>query len=263
VAEFDTINLVILFAAGLVAGFMNVVAGGGSLITLPALIFLGLPPTVANGTNRIAILFQNVTSVARFKQKGYWDPVLGLKLAIPAMVGSLLGSRIAVDIPESMFRIILSAVMVVVLVLMVVRPKKVSEDGEEKTLTRGRQIALMVAFFGVGLYGGFIQAGVGFIIMTSLSLLTGMTLVRINSLKVFAVALYTVPALIVFISKGKTVIVPGLVLAVGNSLGAWLSTTVAVKKGDKWVSLLFVIAVSVMAIKVSGLWDLLYRAIVK
>lgn len=251
-------NLIILFAAGLIAGFMNVIAGGGSLITIPALIFMGLPPTVANGTNRIAILLQNATSIARFKQKGFWDPKLGLTIALPAMLGSLVGSRIAVDIPEQYFRIILSIVMLLVLVLMIVRPN-VKKDEGERPLTRGRRIALMAAFFGVGIYGGFIQAGVGFIIMTTLSLMTGMSLVKINSLKVFLVGFYTVAALAVFVMNGKVALVAGLVLAAGNSIGAWLSTTFSVKKGDKWIRPLFVVAVVIMTIKVSGLWDLLSR----
>jgi uncharacterized membrane protein YfcA len=260
-ADIDFVKLALLFGAGLVAGFMNVIAGGGSLITLPALIFLGLPPTVANGTNRIAILLQNATSIVRFRQKGYWDPVLGLKLAVPAMLGSIVGSRIAVDIPEHLFRVILSIVMVMVLVLMVLRRRKPTDEERSEPLSRGRQIALMAVFFGVGIYGGFIQAGVGFIIMTSLSLLTGMTLVRINSLKVFLVGFYTVSALVVFVMNGKVALMAGLVLAAGNSIGAWVSTTFSVRKGDKWIRILFVIAVLLMTVKVSGLWDVLTRSL--
>ena len=100
----------------------------------------------------------------------------------------------------------------------------------------------------------------GFIIMTALSLLTGMTLVRINSLKVFLIAFYTVSALIVFFLNGKVEIVAGLILAVGNSIGAWLATTFSVKKGDKWIRPLFIVAVVVMTIKVSGLWELALKA---
>ncbi|MBD3242098.1 MAG: TSUP family transporter [Chitinivibrionales bacterium] len=259
--DIDIVKLALLFGAGLIAGFINVVAGGGSLITLPALIFYGLPPTVANGTNRIAILLQNVTSIHRFRQKGYWDPALGLKLAVPATAGAIVGSRIAVDIPEQLFRIILSVVMVLVLVLMLFRPKRKAEETEERPLTPGRQAALVAAFFGVGLYGGFIQAGVGFIIMTALSLLTGATLVRINSLKVFLVAFYTVWALIVFVVNGKVAVAAGLVLAAGNSIGAWLSTTLSVSKGDRLIRVLFVVAVVAMTIKVSGLWAVIRKTV--
>lgn len=258
--DIDVLKLALLFGAGLVAGFINVVAGGGSLITLPALIFYGLPPTVANGTNRIAILLQNITSIHRFRQKGYWDPGLGLKLAVPATAGAIAGSRIAVEIPDQLFRIILSVVMVVVLILMLTRPKRRAENTEEKPLTPGRQAALAAAFFGVGLYGGFIQAGVGFIIMTALSLLTGATLVRINSLKVFLVGFYTVWALVIFIVNGKVALPAGLVLAAGNSIGAWLSTTLSVHKGDRLIRVLFVVAVVAMTVKVSGLWELVRKA---
>ena len=242
----------LLLALGIIAGFINVIAGGGSLLTLPALMLLGLPPAVANGTNRIAILCQTVIGVSRFRKKGYFDPALGVKLAIPAVAGSLVGAMSAVRISDELFRIVLSCVMVVVMVLMIFRrPRK--EAAQQKELSRARQACLMIAFFFVGLYGGFIQAGVGFVIVTTLTLLTGMTLVRINSLKLLVVGIYTVAALAVFFAHGKVDIAAGCILAVGNSTGAWLGATFAVKKGDKWIKALFIVAVAVMALKVSGL----------
>jgi uncharacterized membrane protein YfcA len=195
------LKLLLVFLAGLAAGFLNVTAGGGSLITMPVLIFMGLPSAVANGTNRIAILLQNITSITRFKSKGYFEPRFALKLAFPALAGSLLGSSLAVDIPDALFNRILALVMIVVLVLILLKPtKKVAEKAI--VLSRKRETGLIAAFFCVGIYGGFIQGGVGFIIITVLSLFTGASLVRINSLKVFIVAVYTVSSLIVFFLHG-------------------------------------------------------------
>ncbi|MCD4700730.1 MAG: TSUP family transporter, partial [Candidatus Aegiribacteria sp.] len=96
------INAILLFLAGIAAGFVNVNAGGGSFLTIPLLIILGgLPATAANGTNRIAVLIQNIIAVKNFRRHGFRDIRQGLKLGISAMVGAVIGSIIAVDIPES------------------------------------------------------------------------------------------------------------------------------------------------------------------
>jgi len=251
-------KLLLVFAAGLAAGFLNVTAGGGSLITMPVLIFLGLPSAVANGTNRIAILLQNITSISSFRRRGYFEPRFALRLALPAVAGSFIGSSLAVDIPDALFNRILAGVMIVVLLLILFKPtKKVAE--REITLSRGREIGLMVAFFFVGLYGGFIQGGVGFIIITTLSLFTGASLVRINSLKVFIVAVYTVSSLLVFFLHGKINLTAGLVLAAGNSLGGWAGTSFSVKKGDRWIKIVLSAAILAMTARLLGLFELIGR----
>ena len=89
-----------LIGTGLAAGFINTTAGGGSMLTLPLLMFLGLPANVANGTNRIAILLQNVIGVSTFRQKKVLDFSTDYKLAIPAIVGSIIGAFFAVEVDE-------------------------------------------------------------------------------------------------------------------------------------------------------------------
>jgi len=234
----------LVLAAGLAAGFFNVVAGGGSLITVPTLIFLGLPPAMANGTNRIAILSQNITSVHRFKKKGYFNLKVGLILGLTASAGAFLGSSIAVELPGEVFNKILSAVMVMVLILTLFGKKR---EGEKDRIERVPLLA--AAFFFVGIYGGFIQAGTGFIIIAVFSLISGTSLVRTNSIKVLVVMLYTIPSLIVFILNGQVEWVTGLVLAVGNSLGAVIGTNFSVSKGEKWIKVILSVTVSAMAVK--------------
>jgi uncharacterized membrane protein YfcA len=254
------LKLLLVFAAGLAAGFLNVTAGGGSLITMPVLIFLGLPAAMANGTNRIAILLQNLTSITGFRRRGYFEPRVALRLALPAVAGSLLGSRLAVDLPDALFNRILAAVMIAVLLLILLKPtRNVAE--KEITLSRGREIGLMAVFFLVGIYGGFIQGGVGFIIITVLSVFTGASLVRINSLKVFIVAVYTVSSLIVFFLHGKINLAAGLVLAAGNSLGAWAGTSFSVKKGDRWIKIILTVTILAMTARLLGLFELAGRLI--
>ncbi len=235
---------ILILVVGIAAGFINVVAGGGSLLTIPTLIFLGLPPAVANGTNRIAILSQNITSVHRFRRKGYFSPKIGFVLGLAASFGAIIGAKIAVELPGELFSKILSVVMVLVLILTLIGRKKGGDKDEIKHIP-----LLVPAFFFIGIYGGFIQAGVGFIIIAVFSLISGTTLVRTNSMKVFIVMIYTIPSLFIFIRSGQIMWIPGIVLAVGNSFGAWLGTNFSVSKGDKWIKILLTITVSAMAVK--------------
>lgn len=239
-------KMILLLLAGIAGGFINVNAGGGSLITLPLLIMFGLPPHVANGTNRIAVLFQNLSSVWRFQKSGYFHWRAALILGVPAMGGAFLGSRIALEIPESLFQKIIAGVMLVSITLILM-PKKRGEGGERGEIRPTP--FLTVLFFFIGLYIGFIQAGVGFIIIAALSLLPGLSLIRINSLKVMIVLLCMLPSLFVFFRGGKIDLAFGLVLAVGNTIGGWLGTVFAVRKGDRWIKVVLVGGVILMAAK--------------
>ena len=107
-----------LVGTGLVAGFINTVAGGGSTLTLPLLMFLGLPANVANGTNRIAILLQNVVGVNTFRNKKVLNLTSDYKLAVPAILGSILGAYFAVEIDEETLRKVITGLMVVMLLLV-------------------------------------------------------------------------------------------------------------------------------------------------
>ena len=246
------LKLILLLLAGVAAGFFNINAGGGSLLTMPALIFLGLPPTVANGTNRVAILLQNVVATAKFKQSGFFYWKLGLILSIPAVIGAIIGSIIAVNIPDELFKKILALVMVVSLTTVLMNKKK--------TVNRVNRIdvksylPLIFGFVLVGLYGGMIQAGVGFIVIMTLSLVPNISLVQINSLKIFVVLFYMIPSLLIFVINGKVNWIYGLILAVGNSLGGWIGVHFAVRKGDKLIKIVFSIAVLLMALKLFGLF---------
>ncbi len=245
----------LILIAGIAAGFINTVAGGGSLITLPILIFMGLPSATANGTNRIALIFQNVVAVTNFKRKGYFYPKLAILLGIPAVVGAFVGSNIAVSLPDELFNKILSIVMMIVLVLIVLRPeKRLLKEGLSEELTGKRKWIAVVVFFFVGIYGGFIQAGVGFILIVSLTLITGLSLVKINAIKVAVVTIYTLMALIVFIVNGNVDWGLGILLAVGNSFGAYLGSNFSVNKGDKYIRMVIIVAVVVMAGKLWGIW---------
>ncbi|MFZ5648569.1 MAG: sulfite exporter TauE/SafE family protein [Bacillota bacterium] len=250
--------VIYIFLAGVASGFVNTVGGGGSLISLPALIFAGLPSAVANGTNRIALMAQNVVAIEYFRQKGFFYPKLSLLLGIPAVLGSILGAKFAISLSDEMFNKVLALVMLTVLVLIIWRPeKKFLKSGEQENLEGLRLIGAVLAFFGVGFYGGFIQAGVGFIIIASLTLITGMSLVKINSLKVFISIIYMFSSLLVFVFSGKVDWVLGIILAAGNAIGAYLGGVFTVHKGDKWIRVFLVVTVLILSGKLLGVHKLI------
>lgn len=246
--EFD-FNLLLLVAAGFFAGIINTIAGGGSLLTLPLLIFMGLPEAVANGTNRIAIFFQTASSVAGFKSKGVTTFPFSIYLGISASIGSFIGAKFAVNIDGATFKKVLSIVMIVVVLLIVFKKKGASlEKFTERTTGKHLYISI-IAFFFVGLYGGFLNAGIGFIMLLLLPTINKFTLVKSNATKVTVACIYTAVALAVFIINGKVDWKLGLTLALGNSLGAWFASRYSVKKGDGFIRIALLIIVSIMALK--------------
>lgn len=248
----------LILVTGIVAGFVNVLGGGGSLLTLPMLIFLGLPAAIANGTNRIAIFIQNIVGVASFRSKGFFYPKLSFIMGIPAILGSILGARVAISISGELFEKILGVVMIIVLILILTRPeKKFIKEVEGENLGPTRLIIAMFSFFGVGFYGGFIQAGVGFIIIVTLTLLTGMSLVKVNSLKLLITLIYTISSLLVFLLNGKVNLVLGFTLAIGSAIGAYIGSIFAINKGEKWIRIFLTISIFAMAGQLLGLFELI------
>ena len=241
-------HIPVIFTAGILAGFINTLAGGGSLLTLPILIFLGLPTAVANGTNRIAIVAQCAFAVAGFKKKGVSNFKLSLLLSTPAIIGAIIGAYFAVDISDVLFRRVLAVIMLLVLGLILWNPRQDS-SGNSISLGRRQLITAMTVFFFIGIYGGFIQVGVGFIIIAALTTITKFNLVVTNSHKVFIAGIYTIFALIVFAFNGKVCWEIGLCLAAGMGLGGWIGSHWAVKKGERWIRVVLTICVIAMVIK--------------
>lgn len=245
----DPLAWLILAAAGTAAGFFNVVAGGGSLLTMPALILLGFPSAVANGSNRVAVMGQSISSVVAFRRKGYREAVLSMRFALPAALGALLGSMAAVEVPDELFRKLLSGVMILATAASFLRrPGGNGGPGEEPR----HGLLLSMMFLLVGFYGGFIQAGVGFLIIAALHGLGRLSLVRTNGIKVFIVGIYTIPSLLVFVAEGKVAWLPAAILTAGHATGGWLGAHFTVRAGDRWLRIVMAAAVLAMALKLVG-----------
>ena len=227
----ENATLLLLIPLGVVAGYLNVMAGGGSLLTVPALIFLGIPGHVANGTNRIAILAQNTVAVSTFFRRGVHDFKLGLSLAAFAIPGGILGAWLGVQLQGIWFNRFLAGVMVLVMILMASdrghKPSSDASPSEPRNLVWGH-----ILMFGAGVYGGIIQIGVGFILMAILHRVMRIDLVRVNMYKVLIVLCYTIAALSVFASQLHLAWAAGIALAIGNSIGGWLGANWSVTKGE-------------------------------
>lgn len=241
--------------AGFGCGFINTLAGSGSLITLPLLIFMGIPANVANGTNRVGILLQNLVAVGSFRKQKVLDFRTGIMLALPAAVGSVFGAQIAVNLDEQMLRRTIGVLMAVMLVLILVRPKRWLE-GHAGGVERPGWLKMSVFFF-IGAYGGFIQAGVGIFLLAGLVLAVGYDLVWANAIKVLIILVFTIIALVIFTINSQVRWDLGVLLAVGNAFGGWIAARMAVERGAVFVRWLLILVVAVSAFKLLGIYDLI------
>ena len=245
-------QLLLLALLGIVAGMLNVLAGGGSLLTMPAMVLMGYDGPTANGTNRIAILAQNLSAITSFRKRGFSDFKLSLTLALASIPGAVVGAWTGTMVRGVLFNRILAVIMIGVIILMItkqLRGKKSAPAAASPETTRSRMILGHVCMIGVGFYGGFIQAGVGFLLMATLHQVMGLDLVRVNMHKVFIVAVYTVVALAVYIARGHVLWITGLTLAVGMALGGWIGANLSVSRGEGFIRAVLYVALAVMAIK--------------
>lgn len=242
------LQYLLLIVIGFVVGFINTIAGGGSLISLPFLIFMGLPPAVANGTNRVAIVIQTFMATMGFRSKGISTFPFNTYIGLSALFGAIIGAKIAVDIDEGIFNKVLAIIMLAVMLIIIFKPDLSLTERTEK-LTGRYLWQGMIVFFFLGIYGGFINAGIGFLIILYLHYAHHINLVRTNATKVFVVLLYTLAALVVFVLNDKVDFTVGLILAIGNACGAWISSRLSVKKGDGFIRKFLIVMIGVLAIK--------------
>lgn len=236
--DLDLINAALLVLGGLFAGFVNTVAGGGSAITLPLLVEVLSDPLLANGTNRVAILLQNTVGVTSFQRGGVvpWGTVR--PLVLPVLAGALAGSWAATQMDADTMEFVFAVVIVGVALSVLVSPKRWKGGGASRLGPAGSA----VAFAAIGFYGGFVQAGVGFLILAGLVLGSGLDLVSGNAAKVVLILGFTVIALPVFLMAGQVALLAGGVLAIGNMTGAWIASRLAMAKGAGWIRWVVVIA---------------------
>lgn len=244
--------IIVIIIAGIFVGFINTLSGGGSVISLTLLILLGLPANIANGTNRISIFFQTFSSVSSFIKQKMFDSMKPIWLGIPATVGSVIGAYVAVDVKEKVIEIAICIAMVIMVFFLFYKPDRWLK--ENSLLLKGKiKWWQVIIFFVVGLYGGFIQVGVGYFLLLSLVLGVGYDLVKANAVKNLIVFLYAIFALLVFMIDGKVNYLYGIILSIGSVIGALIASYLAVKKGAGFIRAVIVLSVILTILQVSGL----------
>lgn len=241
-------HFIVLVLIGVLVGFINVISGGGSLITLPVLIFFGLESTVANASNRIGNVAQNIFALAGFKSKGVRYDKYVYFLGIAAALGAILGTYMALKIPDKAFNKILAFVMLIVVVFTIFSPNLSVKNLSER-VSKQHKVLGFIAFFVIGIYGGFIQAGTGLLIMATLAIINRFSFVKINTYKVIIVLFYLSIALFIFLINGKINWAYGLSLGLGTSVGGWVASRWSLQQGDEWIKRFMLLSVSALAIK--------------
>ena len=236
----------LLTFVGVFAGWLNVLAGGGSLLTVPVMLFMGMPGPVANGTNRIAIIAQNISAVTAFFRRGFSDLKLSLSLAAAAIPGAMTGALVGVQLSGEWFDRVLAMVMLSVMVIMALPKKEQVDVGSPNT---NRLVLGHICMVGVGFWGGFIQIGVGFLIMPVLHRVMGLDLVRVNMHKVFVVLCYSIVALSIFASQVEILWIAGICLALGNAIGGWIGANMSISKGEKLIGRVLNVVLIIFIIK--------------
>lgn len=241
--DLTTLTAVLLLSGGFAAGVINTVAGGGSAISVPILIELLGSASLANGTNRVAILLQSLVGLGRFQKGGKVPWKRTLPLLPAALLGGFVGSKVATSLSPEVMRKVFGVVIVMVAASVVFKPSAWTGGGGQRL----REPWLSIVFFSIGIYGGFVQAGVGFLLLAGLVMGLGLDLVSGNAAKLLIAVGFTVVALPVFIAAGQVRWGVGLLLAVGNMAGAWVAAHYAVNKGGDWMRWALVAAALVAA----------------
>ena len=250
-AELSLLTVSLLVVTGFIAGVINTLAGGGSNLTIPALMVMGLPADVANATNRVGVFLQSVAGVRGFHRHGKLDSDDTVPVLIPNLLGGLVGAVCAAAIPVSFLKPLLLGTMIGMSLLILLRPAVVAPPPGTPPLSVRERPAAWAALFFAGVYGGFVQAGVGFVLIAALAGTLRYDLVRTNALKMLCTGAFTLIALVVFIVDDLVLWLPGLILGISTMLGAALGVRLALKVRQetlKWFLFLMTVCASAAAL---------------
>lgn len=242
-------EIILLLVSGVIVGIINTLGGGGSVISMALFMAMGLPVNVANGTNRIAVVLQNLSSTLTFIRKRMLDIKSGLLLSIPAIIGNILGSMVAMEVDDTTFRICLSVVLAVILVYLIF-------DRQRPHLHTGHSLTIRwwyyIWFLIVGFYGGYIYIGLGFLILAVTIWTMKLDIITANVLKGCVIFLSTPFALAVFMINGQVDYGVGLLHGAGNIIGAVMASHWAIGWGVKFVKVFTLVVIVVSFIDLIG-----------
>jgi uncharacterized membrane protein YfcA len=246
----------LMIIAGFAAGFINTLAGSGSIVTLPLLLYLGLPANMANATNRINVIFQNITGSVTFYRGRMLDIRAAAILGAPAVLGSILGAMIAVSLDEKTMRMVIGCAMVMMAILILFKSDRWITEHVMAGFGKPKWWH-MILMFVLGIYAGFIQLGVGVFILITLVMGIGFDTRHANAIKVGIILIVNLAAMVVFQGNNQINWTLGLIVAVGSMLGAWVAARYAIHWNPKWIYRLLILVVIVTAMDLLGVFKLL------
>jgi len=247
-------QIIIAVLGGFIAGVINTFAGNGSAITLSILTeVLGLPGNVANGTNRVGALFQSTTSTYVFYKNGKLNLKESKSIIILTIIGALIGVGVAINIPNTQFEIIFKYLMLGMLVVILVKPKRWMS--ESKSLYSMPLMIQIPIFLGLGFYGGFIQMGMGIFYLAALVLIAKYDIIKANAVKIFVVFAYTGVVLALFHWRGLVDWKYGSIIAIGQAVGGYLAAQIATRspKANIWAYRILLVVVVTVVLRLFGL----------
>lgn len=238
----------LLLLAGFAVGFINTIAGSGTVISYSLFMFLGLSAPYANGTIRFGVILQTLVASLNFKKQNILDLKKGVLLACPTILGSIIGAQIAISIDKDLFEILIAGMMLIMGSLLFFKPNRWL-TGSKFLQNKKIGFKQFLIFFIIGIYGGFIHIGVGIFLIGILVLQMGYDLIKANALKVFIVLLYSPFALIVFILNGNINYGIGAIAAIGNVLGGFVASHFAVNWGANFIRWILIIIIIIFCIR--------------
>lgn len=243
------LEYLIYILIGALAGTVNTLAGGGSIFTLTALTFYGMPIDLANATNRLGLVVQSTSGTHSFIKKGLVDLKSNYLLIIIVILGALVGSLIAVYIDKSALRKAVGVILLSLFFVLLLR-KRVQISNLDLKSERYKPLFYLTLFL-TGIYGGFIQAGVGLIIITILSFFKSWPLLNCIALRSVMITIYTIPVLLVFIYHAQVVWKIGLIISIGQWFGTKLATNYLInfKKINIYLNYLIIVMLLVGSLK--------------
>lgn len=245
------VHAIILICSGLIVGFINTLAGGGTIISLSVLMLMGLPPVVANGTNRVAIIAQNITAVINFHRKKLIDWRKAFKISIPVVAGAIIGAIIGNHVSNTFFNYVFGGIAVFFAISLIFQPNRWIKEREELLQAEIRPF-MYVLFFFIGIYGGFIHVGIGYLFLAALVLGIGNELVKANAMKNLLVLIYVPISLVVFALAGNVNWTFGLIHAIGNVIGAQIASHFVIVKGARFIRYIMIFLIFIVILQLFG-----------
>lgn len=239
--------IIIIIAFGFLAAFIDAVVGGGGLISIPALLAIGMPPSIALGTNKLASSFGSLTSAIKFIRSGKVDLSIVLKLFPSIFIFSAGGASLATFLPAQ----VLKPLVIIVLTLVLIYTIFKKDWGDVRTfskLTIGKAIIFVGLLLLIGFYDGFLGGGTGSFMLFVLLMFGFDFLSAAGNAKVLNFA-SNIGALVLFIILGQVNFVYGLIMGVSMIVGSYIGAQLAISKGVGYVKLLFIIVTALLILK--------------